>query len=58
MLISTSLTSNVGIPVFTPSNDTASLVAFDNKDRLNVQGYNDDTVVPIASGPATAYYRW
>lgn len=51
--------SNVGIPLFYPGDHQYQMVAFDENDLLNIQGYVDDTVSPIdISGGANAYYRW
>jgi len=51
-------TSNVVVPLFYPSADTdAQLLAFDENDLLNVQGYLDDTTSPATAG-TVAYYRW
>lgn len=53
-------TSNVGMPLFFPGDDNAQSVAFDVNDRLNIQGYIDDSVYPInyTAATTTAYYRW
>jgi len=48
--------TNIAIPLFSPGYDSTS-VAFDNCDRLNIQGYLDDTVDPAAY-QITPYYRW
>lgn len=58
MSLYTLLTTNVALPLFSPGDEAADLVAFDNQDRLSIQGYIDDTVVPAAAGPTVAYYRW
>lgn len=48
--------SNVAVPLFEPSADYTA-VAFDKHNRMNIQSYYDDTVVPVATG-TKAYYRW
>jgi len=51
--------SNVAHPIFSPS-ETGTVVAFDNKEMLNIQEYVDDTLYPpraLEDGPR-AYYRW
>jgi len=50
-------TSNVAMPLFTPSTTSTTTVAFDENDLLNIQSYQDDTTSPISFG-AQAYYRW
>lgn len=50
-------TSNVAIPLFTPSTTSTTTVAFDDGDLLNIQGYVDDTTSPLSFGQK-AYYRW
>lgn len=54
--MSSSFTSNVGIPLFTPS-DKVTYVAFDADGKMNIQNYLDDTVYP-AIYKQTAFYRW
>jgi len=55
--LSFSATSNVAIPLFTPGTTDQTAVAFDKDGLLNIQGYLDDTVVPVGFG-TQAYYRW
>ncbi|KAF7893793.1 hypothetical protein EAF00_007307 [Botryotinia globosa] len=55
--LSYSATSNVAVPLFTPSTTSTTNVAFDEDNLLNIQGYQDDTVSPISFG-TEAYYRW
>jgi hypothetical protein len=50
--------SNVAVPEFTPGFDSATFVAFDHENRLNIQSYIDDRVVPVEYGEVKAYYRW
>jgi hypothetical protein len=52
--------SNVGMPLFFPGDTNAQSIAFDANDRLNIQGYLDDSVSPInlTAASTTAYYRW
>lgn len=50
-------TSNVALPLFEPGYD-ATQVAFDNCEKMNIQGYVDDTSSPPKFGPSVAYYRW
>lgn len=50
--------TNLALPLFEPGYEDATLVAFDLKNRLHIQGYIDDTVVPAKAGPTRAYYRW
>jgi len=50
-------TSNIAVPLFTPSTTTETAVAFDEDDLLNIQGYLDDTTAPASFG-TKAYYRW
>ncbi|APA15886.1 hypothetical protein SS1G_09232 [Sclerotinia sclerotiorum 1980 UF-70] len=54
--LSYSPTSNIAMPLFTPGTSTTN-VAFDENDLLNIQGYQNDTTVPITFG-TEAYYRW
>ncbi|KAK4546948.1 hypothetical protein LTR36_001680 [Oleoguttula mirabilis] len=58
MGISYNLASNVALPLFTPSEETATPVAFDADNRMNIQSYLDDTATPPADQNVTAYYRW
>ena len=59
LTLQTNPTTNVGMPLFYPGDDEVQLIAFDDMDLLNIQGYIDDTVIPIntTAGPK-AYYRW
>jgi len=51
--------SNVALPLFWPSVEDSTSVAFDSNDLMNIQGYYDDRVVPIVgSSDYVAYYRW
>jgi hypothetical protein len=50
-------TSNVALPLFEPGY-SATVMAFDDKNLLNIQGYVDDTVSPPKAGDWVAYYRW
>lgn len=52
--------SNVGMPLFFPGDENAQSLAFDANNRLNIQGYLDDSVSPVnlSSATTTAYYRW
>jgi len=56
MSLSYNPTSNVALPLFIPGYDVTS-VAFDKYQRMNIQGYVDDTVDP-ALYEVKAYYRW
>lgn len=55
--LSYSPTSNIAMPLFTPSTTSTTTVAFDEDDLLNIQSYLDDTTSPITFG-TQAYYRW
>ncbi|ESZ90221.1 hypothetical protein SBOR_9391 [Sclerotinia borealis F-4128] len=50
-------TSNVAMPLFTPSSTSEWTVAFDDHEFLNMQSYLDDTTSPITFR-TEAYYRW
>ncbi|KAK5113589.1 hypothetical protein LTR85_010818 [Meristemomyces frigidus] len=50
--------SNVALPLFEPSDENATPVAFDSEGRMNIQSYLDDTVTPPTDVKVTAYYRW
>ena len=50
--------SNVGMPLFFPGDTNAQSIAFDANDRLNIQGYLDDSVFPFNATETKAYYRW
>jgi len=56
MSLSFNPTSNVAVPLFIPGYDITS-VAFDKDEKMNIQGYVDDTVDP-AKYEVQAYYRW
>lgn len=57
--LSYSPTTNVAVPLFYPGNGFSSIsVAFDECDKLNIQGYVDDTTSTPTGGVDTAYYRW
>jgi len=51
-------TTNIALPLLWPGDTLATTMAFDSKNLLNIQGYVDDTVSPIAAGNYTAYYNW
>lgn len=52
-------TTDSAIPILTPGSQNPQILAFDNQDRLNVQGYIDWTAYPPNStGTTQAYYRW
>lgn len=51
-------TSDLALPLFEPGDEGTTLMAFDADDRLNIQGYVDDTVVPATADDTRAYYRW
>lgn len=47
------------VPILAPGEDRAQILAFDEKNMLNVQGYVDWSAnPPSASGETRAYYRW
>jgi hypothetical protein len=50
--------SNVAVPEFFPGSDYATVVAFDCENKLNIQGYIDDRMLPVEYGEVKAYYRW
>lgn len=51
-------TSNVAVPLFSPES-YGTLVAFDDSNKLNIQGYLDDRTYPATVGGTNgAYYRW
>jgi len=56
MSISTSLTSNVAVPLFTPGSQFTS-IGFDNDNMLFIPQYYDDTVVPPKFG-SKPLQRW
>ncbi|KAH8748346.1 hypothetical protein BGZ57DRAFT_915978 [Hyaloscypha finlandica] len=56
MSISTSLTSNVAVPLFTPGTQF-TLIGFDNDNMLFIPQYYDDTVVPPKFG-SKLLQRW
>lgn len=60
LTLQASPSSNVGMPLFFPGDTNAQSIAFDANDRLNIQGYLDDSVYPInlTAASTTAYYRW
>lgn len=49
--------SNVALALFQPSY-SATQVAFDDHDLLNIQSSLDDTTVPATTNVTKAYYRW
>ena len=52
-------TTDIAIPILTPGSDRPQLLAFDDQDRLNVQGSVDWTAnPPNATESVKAYYRW
>ncbi|KAF4628641.1 hypothetical protein G7Y89_g9516 [Cudoniella acicularis] len=48
--------SNVAVPLFTPS-ETGTNVAFDERNRMNLQQYLDDTK-PLPNYAVKPLYRW
>ncbi|KZF26738.1 hypothetical protein L228DRAFT_17820 [Xylona heveae TC161] len=59
MGFATNPASNVALPLFYPGEDNYQLIAFDSHNRLNIQAYVDDRIVPAYSGIENkAYYRW
>jgi len=57
MQLSSTPTSNVGIPLFEPGGDDGTFVGFDKENKMFIGGYEDDTVSPIKY-ETKAYYRW
>lgn len=52
-------TTNIAIPILRPGSDNPQLFAFDDQDRLNVQGSVDWSAnPPNSTGSTQAYYRW
>jgi hypothetical protein len=52
-------TTDIAIPILTPGSERPQLLAFDQQDELNVQGYIDWTAnPPNSTGLMKAYYRW
>ncbi|KAF2628798.1 hypothetical protein BU25DRAFT_32369 [Macroventuria anomochaeta] len=52
-------TTDSAIPILTPGSERPQLLAFDDQDRLNVQGYIDWTAnPPNGTGTTMGYYRW
>ena len=52
-------TTDIAIPILTPGSERPQLLAFDQQDRLNVQGYIDWSAnPPNSTGSMEAYYRW
>lgn len=52
-------TTNVALTLFQPveSDEDAIAVAFDVDGKMNIQGYESDTTLPVTEG-IQAYYRW
>jgi hypothetical protein len=57
MMLSYNDISNVAIPLFQPS-ESGTLVAFDAENKLYIEGYLDDTKVPMSPHAPMDYYRW
>lgn len=52
-------TTDSAIPILTPGSENAQMLAFDDREQLNVQGYIDWTAdPPDATATTQAYYRW
>lgn len=52
-------TTDSAVPILTPGQERPQLLAFDDQDRLNVQGYIDWTAnPPNSTGTTEAYNRW
>lgn len=52
-------TTDAAIPILSPGSSNPQLLAFDDQDRLNVQGYVDWTAnPPNATDSTVGYYRW
>lgn len=52
-------TTDTALPILTPGQERPQILAFDDQDRLNVQGYVDWTSnPPNSTGSVEAYYRW
>lgn len=50
--------SNVAVPLFSPSDDQFTYVAFDATGKLNIKGYIDDTKVPLVLNQVKPYHRF
>ncbi|KAF3006767.1 hypothetical protein E8E13_010089 [Curvularia kusanoi] len=50
-------TTDAALPLLKPGQDDSQILAFDDQDRLNVQGYVDYTANPPNSTSVKAYYR-
>ena len=51
--------TNLAVPILTPGSEQAQMLAFDDQDRLNVQGSIDWTAnPPNATDGVVGYYRW
>ncbi|KAJ4334030.1 hypothetical protein N0V87_007188 [Didymella glomerata] len=52
-------TTDIALPILLPGSENPQLLAFDNQDRLNVQGSIDWAAnPPNSTGSTQAYYRW
>ncbi|KAJ4381823.1 hypothetical protein N0V86_003188 [Didymella sp. IMI 355093] len=52
-------TTDTALPILTPGSESPQLLAFDDNDRLNVQGsINYAANPPNSTGSTQAYYRW
>jgi hypothetical protein len=52
-------TTDIALPILLPGSESPQLLAFDNEDRLNVQGSIDWAAnPPNSTGSTQAYYRW
>ncbi len=59
MSLSVNPSSNVAVPLFTPSNTNAQLIGFDSDGLLYIPGGIDDTQNPInPQAERQNYYRW
>lgn len=52
-------TTDSAVPILRPGQEEPQILAFDDQNRLNVQGYVDWTAnPPNSTGAVEAYYRW
>lgn len=52
-------TTDIAVPILSPGAESPQQLAFDEQDRLNVQGYIDwTTSPPNSTGTFVGYYRW